>query len=226
MSVVVERRPLADLEADEHVLVVTPQVEVGLAEAALDTAGGAAMRVDQALVTAATASPGTTRISVLVCNGPDGGGTWGFPPDLDPSRLEVVAQRLCAAQLRLFRRLFAAGVSMHVRLSLGSAEQLALRRAQADLRGRRQSALESSTGLLRELIALDIWLLRNFVFQFDLPVGVLLERTLGANGYAVSAKMRAAGRRRAALSPEAVSLLSAGGGRGSSDEEAGSVRLA
>lgn len=220
MTVSVERRPSAILEPDEHVLVVTPQTEIRVGDTTLPSLDREGARVNDALVTAATASEGTARISVFVCSRPDAPGSWGLATDLAGSRVPAVAARLCAEQLLVFRRLFAAGVGMHVRLSLGTVEQLALRRAQAELRGRRESALGSATGPQREVIALDVWLLRNFVFQFDLPLCVLLESTLGANRYAVTAKMRAAQRRRSTLSPEAIGLLSSDVGLGLADATA------
>lgn len=159
--------------------------------------------VDEEILAAAGPAHGAVRVSVFCGQAPDGPGSWGFDEDLDPAEVEALALSLMRGQLLTYRRLFARGVCMHVRIDFGIREQAAFRGAAMTLGRQIRDSLPRLDGLERELAELDVWLLANFLFSFAVSVERLLQSTLGDNAASVRMRMARAERVREGLSEQA-----------------------
>jgi hypothetical protein len=203
-----EYRELTGID-EAQVMLIIPEGKLRVGRDRLKTvAFPQSSGLDDQISSAARAADRTARVTVFTGKAADGGGSWGLAEDLDSDEVDQLARILVRSQILTYRRLFLAGVCMHIRLDMGPREQLAFRRANYEVRREIEKALPTS-GSARELAELDVWLLKNFVFFFAVSVDRLLESTLGENSHSVRVRMKRAARRRESLSDAALAEAAA-----------------
>ncbi len=192
------------------VLVTSPTEDIVLGRERLDqlrTVVGPSA-IDQEIVAQAKVSPPGTRISILAANDDETQREWRFCPSLQPGDVAELCDLLIRSQLWVYRRLLAIGFCMHVRVDLHSREQVGLRNARDRLLRDPAGAKRAATTADESYPELDLWIVRNFLYYFALPLDKVMGPFLSENVGTIDRRMERARRQRQHLPAELVREIS------------------
>ena len=175
MSFTISERSLTCGQREHRALIVTPTRPMVLGRARLE-----ALRkpprmseVDRRLVSECAVRRG--RVHVAILRGVDvlGHPGWSFDPELNAVELEEMGYLLTRALLPVHRRMMAAGLSALVHSDWGEREYIAIRQGVSTL-----AAELSRKPVAGATERADLWILRNMLFHFSLPLERIVESVL------------------------------------------------
>jgi hypothetical protein len=159
-------------------LLVTPRtaVRVGRERLAVLRDQASAGGIDEEIVEEVRRRGGAIPIAIFRGRGDTGEGSWGFSEDLTDSEVEELGYRLVVSQQATYRRLLENGVFLIVHVECGRRETPALKAGTSRRLSELQQELADSTQTRRldPVRRLDIWMLQNLTFFFNLELDAVL----------------------------------------------------